>query len=159
MFNIFNLDEKTLAYFVIGDCFNLSLLSLSFLDSLVKVSLKSRTANVIENSVIKIICSVKAPKVSLAVTWKFKPHNLTTKQDIICMDHTGSISCGKEQQDYQLETHVQGSGTEFILMVLRASKRQEGQYMCQIDAYDKNVQKTKKLSNPLAITIDRPGMY
>lgn len=131
---------------------------LSFLDSLVKVGLKSRNAKVIENSVIKMICSVKAPRVALAVTWKFEPYNSTSQKNLICMDHTGSISCGAEQQDYLLETQVQETGKDFILKVLRASKQQEGRYQCQIDAYDKNVQKTKKLSNPLAITISRPGM-
>lgn len=119
--------------------------------------LKSRHAKAIENSVIKIMCSVKAPKVSLAVTWKFEPRNSTAQENIICVDQTGSTSCGAEQRDYQLITQVQESGTDFILKVLRASKRHEGRYVCQIDAYDKNVQKTKKLSNQLAITIDRPG--
>lgn len=122
------------------------------------MGLKSRNANVTENSVIKIICSVKAPKVSLAVTWKFVPHNTTTQKIIICMDQTGSTSCGAEQQDYQLVTQVHESGTDFILRVLRASKRHGGRYECEIDAYDKNVQKTKKLSNQLAINVRRPGM-
>lgn len=104
-----------------------------------------------------MLCSVKAPKVSLAVTWKFEPYNSTAQKNIICMDNTGSTSCGAEQQDYHLETQARESGTDFILNVFRASKRQEGKYKCQIDAYDRNVQKTKKQSNPLAITIRRPG--
>lgn len=136
---------------------NLSPLFLSFLDSLIKVSLKSRDINAFEHSVIKLICSVKAPKVALAVTWKFEPRNTTAQKNIICSDHTGGISCGAEQWDYQLETQVRESGTDFILKVLRASKRQEGHYKCQIDAYDKNVQKSKKLSNTLAVSIRRPG--
>lgn len=74
------------------------------------------------------------------------------------MDHTGSISWEAEQQDYQLETLVQESQTDFILKVLKASTRHKGRYECQIDAYDKNVQKTKKQSYPLAITVHRPGM-
>lgn len=122
------------------------------------MGLKSRNVNVIENSEIKLICSVIAPKVSLAVTWTFEPRNSTTQKLIICMDQTGSISCGVEQQDYQLVTQVKDSGTAFILRVLRASQRHGGRYACQIDAYDKKVQKTKKLSNQLAITIVRPGM-
>ncbi|MCI4378268.1 hypothetical protein PGIGA_G00213980 [Pangasianodon gigas] len=130
--------------------------SVNSIDSLVKVGLKSRDVHVTESSVIKMICSVKAPKVSLAVTWKFAPHNSTAQKNIICMDLTGGISCGEGQRDYQLETQVRESGTDFILTVLRASKRHEGRYACQIDAYDKNVQKTNKLSNLLAITILRP---
>lgn len=121
------------------------------------MGLKSRDVNVIENSVIKMICTVKAPKVSLAVTWKFESRNSTVEKNIICMNPTGGISCGADQQDYQLDTRVQESGTDFILKVLRARKRQEGRYTCQIDAYEKNVQKTKKLSNPLAVTVRRPG--
>lgn len=136
---------------------NLLLHFLSFLDSLVKVGLKSRKAIAIENSEIKLLCSVKAPKLPLAVTWMFEPHNSTAQQNIICLDHTGSISCGAERRDYQLQTQVQESGTDFILKVPRASKRHEGRYRCQIDAYDKNVQKTQKLSNQLAIDISRPG--
>lgn len=121
------------------------------------MGLKSRDMHVTENSSIKMICSVKAPKISLAVTWIFEPHNSTSQKNIICVDHTGSISCRAEQQEYQVETQVQESATYFFLKVLRASKRHEGKYKCQIDAYDKNVQKTKKLSNPLAITVKRPG--
>ncbi|XP_058249643.1 immunoglobulin superfamily member 3 isoform X2 [Hemibagrus wyckioides] len=131
--------------------------SIYSIDSLVKVGLKSRDMHVTENSSIKMICSVKAPKISLAVTWIFEPHNSTSQKNIICVDHTGSISCRAEQQEYQVETQVQESGTDFFLKVLRASKRHEGKYKCQIDAYDKNVQKTKKLSNPLAITVKRPA--
>ncbi|MCJ8732391.1 hypothetical protein PDJAM_G00210850 [Pangasius djambal] len=130
--------------------------SVNSIDSLVKVGLKSRYVNVTENSVIKMMCSVKAPKVSLAVTWMFEPHNSTAQENIICMDRTGGISCGEGQRDYQIDTQVRESVTDFILTVLRASKRHEGRYACQIDAYDKNVQKTKKLSNLLAITILRP---
>ncbi|XP_017325043.1 immunoglobulin superfamily member 2 isoform X2 [Ictalurus punctatus] len=130
--------------------------SVNSIDSLINVGLKSRDVNVIENSVIKMICTVKAPKVSLAVTWKFESRNSTVEKNIICMNPTGGISCGADQQDYQLDTRVQESGTDFILKVLRARKRQEGRYKCQIDAYEKNVQKTKKLSNPLAVTVRRP---
>ncbi|KAF5902017.1 immunoglobulin superfamily member 3-like, partial [Clarias magur] len=130
--------------------------SVMSIESLVKVTLKTRTVSVLENSVIKLICSVSAPKVSLAMTWKFLQHNSNAPKNIISMDHTGSISWEAEQQDNQLETQVQESRTDFILKVLKASKRQEGRYECQIDAYDKNVQKTKKQSNPLAITVQRP---
>ncbi|XP_060732132.1 immunoglobulin superfamily member 3-like isoform X1 [Tachysurus vachellii] len=131
-------------------------ISVNSIESLVNVGLKSRDTSVTENSTIKMICSVKAPKVSLAVTWMFEPQNSTAQKNIICMDHTGSISCGAEQQDYQVETQVRESGTDFILKVLRASKRQVGKYKCQIDVYDKNVQKTKKLSNSLGIAVHRP---
>ncbi|KAK3568758.1 hypothetical protein QTP86_016274 [Hemibagrus guttatus] len=132
------------------------LVSVHSIDSLVKVGLKSRYVSVTVNSSITMICSVKAPKISLAVTWIFEPHNSTAQKNIICVDPTGSISCRAEQQDYQVETQVQESGTDFFLKVLRASMRHKGRYKCQIDAYDKNVQKTKKLSNSLAITVQRP---
>ncbi|TSV41647.1 Immunoglobulin superfamily member 3 [Bagarius yarrelli] len=131
--------------------------SVKSIDSLAKVVLKTRTVHVTENSPIKMFCSVKAPKVSLAVTWKFEPQNSTSQKDIICIDHIGSMSCGAEQQEYQMETQVQESGTDYILKVLRASNQQVGKYQCQIDAYDKNIQKTRKLSNPLAITVRRPA--
>ncbi|XP_047670675.1 immunoglobulin superfamily member 3-like [Tachysurus fulvidraco] len=131
-------------------------ISVNSIESLVKVGLKSRDTSVTENSTIKMICSVKAPKISLAVSWMFELQNSTAQKNIICMDHTGSISCGGQQQDYQVETQVRESSTDFILKVLRASKRQEGRYRCQIDAYDKNIQKTKKLSNLLAVTVHRP---
>ncbi|KAI5621332.1 hypothetical protein C0J50_19267 [Silurus asotus] len=131
--------------------------SVKSIDSLVQVSLRSRDVIVTENSVIKMICLVKAPNIFLAVTWRFVKPNSTVPKDIICMDQTGGISCGAEQRDYQLETQVGNTDKTFILKVLRASQQHEGRYDCQIDAYDKkNVQKAKKLSNPLAVTVRRP---
>ncbi|XP_046700621.1 immunoglobulin superfamily member 3 isoform X2 [Silurus meridionalis] len=130
--------------------------SVKSIDSLVHVSLRSRDVIVTENSVIKMICLVQAPNIFLAVTWRFVKPNSTVPKNIICMDQSGGMSCGAEQRDYQIETQVRNTGKTFILKVLRASQQHEGRYDCQIDAYDKNVQKAKKLSNPLAVTVRRP---
>ncbi|XP_062862758.1 immunoglobulin superfamily member 2 [Trichomycterus rosablanca] len=131
-------------------------LSVRSIDSLVNVVLRSRDTNITENSVIKLFCSVNAPKVPLTVTWKFQPLNSTAKKDILSMRHTGDISYGKEQQDYQLETTVSKKGTNYVLKVLRASRLDQGQYYCQADAYTLNVQKATKLSNPVAVIVHKP---
>lgn len=129
-----------------------------FLDSLVKVVLRGRDTNITENSAIKLLCSVTAPKVRLTVTWKFQPFNTSTAiKDILSIHHTGEILYGKEQRDYQLEATVGDKSTTYILKVLRASKLDQGQYNCQVDVFTMGVQKAKH-SNPVAVNVHKPGM-
>ncbi|XP_035378654.1 immunoglobulin superfamily member 3 isoform X1 [Electrophorus electricus] len=130
--------------------------SVRSIDSLLQVVLKSRDTNVVENSSVKMICSVSAPQVPLAVTWKFQPQNSQAQRDIACVGHTGTMSCRGEQRDYWLETQRHGSNTLFILKVLRARRRLQGRYQCQVDAYLNDLQRAEKVSNQLGINVHRP---
>lgn len=123
------------------------------------VTLKSRTINVPINSLVELQCAAKGPKVSLGVRWMFRPINSTVQRNILSISHTGEISWGADQRNYQLSVQTQPSATVFLLIVPRASKQQEGQYQCQVDAYQKDVQKAMKNSNPLAVTVRKPGKY
>ncbi|XP_016086568.1 immunoglobulin superfamily member 3 [Sinocyclocheilus grahami] len=51
-------------------------------ESLMKVSLKSRTTNVPIDSPVELLCTVRGPKVSLAVRWMFQPRNSTVQTNI-----------------------------------------------------------------------------
>ncbi|XP_016318390.1 immunoglobulin superfamily member 2-like [Sinocyclocheilus anshuiensis] len=124
-------------------------------ESLMKVSLKSRTTNVPIDSPVELLCTVRGPKVSLAVRWMFQPRNSTVQTNILSISHTGEITWKADQRNYQLSIQ-QPSDTHFTLMVPRASKQQEGQYQCQVDAYQKDVQKALKNSNPLAVIVQKP---
>ncbi|XP_016396653.1 immunoglobulin superfamily member 2-like [Sinocyclocheilus rhinocerous] len=124
-------------------------------ESLMKVSLKSRTTNVPIDSPVELLCTVRGPKVSLAVRWMFQPRNSTVQTNILSIRHTGEITWRADQRNYQLSIQ-QPSDTHFTLMVPRASKQQEGQYQCQVDAYQKDVQKALKNSNPLAVIVHKP---
>uniref|UniRef100_A0A671R4W6 Immunoglobulin superfamily member 3-like n=1 Tax=Sinocyclocheilus anshuiensis TaxID=1608454 RepID=A0A671R4W6_9TELE len=123
-------------------------------ESLMKVSLKSRTTNVPIDSPVELLCTVRGPKVSLAVRWMFQPRNSTVQTNILSISHTGEITWKADQRNYQLSIQ-QPSDTHFTLMVPRASKQQEGQYQCQVDAYQKDVQKAKIISNPLAVIVQK----
>ncbi|KAK2905332.1 hypothetical protein Q8A67_007131 [Cirrhinus molitorella] len=125
-------------------------------ESLMKVILTSRTIRVAIDSPVELLCRVRGPKVSLAVRWMFQPRNSTVQTNILSIHHTGEITWGADQRNYQLSIQAQPSDTRFILMVPRASKKQEGQYQCQVDAYQKDIQKAMKNSNPLAVTIRKP---
>ncbi len=124
-----------------------------------KVSLKSRTINVPIDSPVVLLCTVRGPKVSLAVRWMFQPRNATVQTNILSIRHTGEIAWRADQRNYQLSIQALPTDTRFTLMVPRASKQQEGQYQCQVDAYQKDVQKALKNSNPLAVTVQKPGKY
>ncbi len=124
-----------------------------------KVSLKSRTTNVPIDSPVVLLCTVKGPKVSLAVRWMFQPRNSTVQTNILSIRHTGEIAWRTDQRNYQLSIQALPTDTRFTLMVPRASKQQEGQYQCQVDAYQKDVQKALNNSNPLAVTVQKPGKY
>ncbi|KAK9969894.1 hypothetical protein ABG768_028035 [Culter alburnus] len=131
-------------------------ISVNSVESQMKVTLKSRTTNVPINSSVELLCTVKGPKVSLGVRWMFRPPNSTVQRNILSIRHTGEISWGADQRNYQLSVQTQPSATVFLLIVPRASKQQEGQYQCQVDAYQKDVQKAMKNSNPLAVTVRKP---
>uniref|UniRef100_A0A8C2I0Y6 Ig-like domain-containing protein n=1 Tax=Cyprinus carpio TaxID=7962 RepID=A0A8C2I0Y6_CYPCA len=128
-------------------------------ESLMKVSLKSRTSNVPIDSPVELLCIVRGPKVSLAVRWMFQPHNSTFQTNILSISHTGEMAWRADQRNYQLSIQAQPTDTHFTLKVPRASKQQEGQYQCQVDAYQKDVQKAKIISNPLAVIVQKPGKY
>ncbi|KAL1268258.1 hypothetical protein QQF64_033621, partial [Cirrhinus molitorella] len=131
-------------------------ITVNSVESLMKVSLTSRTTKVDLDSPVELLCRVRGPKVSLAVRWMFQPQNSTGQKNILSIHHTGEITWGAEQRNYQLSIQAQPSDTRFILMVPRTSKKQEGQYQCQVDAYQKDVQKAMKNSNPLAVTVQKP---
>ncbi|KAL0153890.1 hypothetical protein M9458_050811, partial [Cirrhinus mrigala] len=131
-------------------------ITVNSVDSLMMVTLKSRTTNVAIDSRIELLCTVKGPKVSLAVRWMFQARNSTVQTNILSIYHTGEITWGADQRNYQLSIQPQSSDTRFILMVPRASKQQDGQYQCQVDAYQKDVQKASKNSNALGVTVQKP---
>ncbi|XP_066542856.1 immunoglobulin superfamily member 2 [Hoplias malabaricus] len=130
--------------------------SVKSIDSLLKLVLNSRTTSVTEDSVIKMLCSVRGPIVPLEVHWKFQPNSTATQKDVICMLRNGAISCGSEQRDYQVEAQVRESNTVFFLTVLRASKKHQGLYQCQVTAYQGMIQKSQKNSNLLAVSVRSP---
>ncbi|XP_067266333.1 immunoglobulin superfamily member 2-like [Chanodichthys erythropterus] len=132
-------------------------ISVNSVESLMTVTLKSRTTYVPINSSVELLCTVKGPKVSLGVRWMFRPPNSTVQRNILSIRHTGEISWGADQRNYQLSVQIQPSATVFLLTVPRASKQQEGQYQCQVDAYQKDVQKAMKNSNPLVVTVRKTG--
>ncbi|XP_073701900.1 immunoglobulin superfamily, member 3-like [Garra rufa] len=131
-------------------------IAVNSVDSLMKVSLKSRKTNVAIGSPVELLCTVRGPKVSLAVRWTFQPRNSTVQTNILFIRHTGEITWGADQRNYQLSIQTLPSDTRFILVVPRASKQQGGQYQCQVDAYQKDVQKALRNSNPLAVTVQKP---
>ncbi|XP_026128378.1 immunoglobulin superfamily member 3-like [Carassius auratus] len=125
-------------------------------ESLMAVSLTSRTTIVPIDSPVQLLCRVRGPKVSLALRWMFQPHNSAAQINIVSISHTGEMEWRADQRNYQLNIQAQPGDTRFTLMVPRASKQQEGQYQCQVDAYQKDVQKAFKNSNLLAVIVNKP---
>ncbi|XP_052420991.1 immunoglobulin superfamily member 2-like [Carassius gibelio] len=125
-------------------------------ESLMVVSLTSRTSNVPIDSPVQLLCRVRGPRVSLALRWMFQPHNSTVQTNILSISHTGEMEWRADQRNYQLNIQARPEDTRFTLMVPRASKQQKGQYQCQVDAYQKDVQKAFKNSNLLAVIVHKP---
>ncbi|XP_056320622.1 LOW QUALITY PROTEIN: immunoglobulin superfamily, member 3-like [Danio aesculapii] len=125
-------------------------------ESLMKVTLKSRKTTVPIDSPVELLCIVGGPEVSLAVRWMFRSLNSTAQRNILTIHNTGEITWLTDQRNYQLSVQAQPSSTMFILIMPRASKQQEGQYQCQVDAYQRGRQKAMKNSNLLAVTIQKP---
>nr|XP_009302673.1 immunoglobulin superfamily member 2-like isoform X2 [Danio rerio] len=125
-------------------------------ESLMKVTLISREITAPIDSPVKLLCIVERPEVSLAVRWMFRAFNSTAQKDILTIHTAGEITWLTDQRNYQLSVQEQPSSTIFTLIMPRASKRQEGQYQCQVDAYQRGRQKAMKNSNLLAVTIQKP---
>ncbi|XP_003199212.4 immunoglobulin superfamily member 2 isoform X1 [Danio rerio] len=125
-------------------------------ESLMKVTLISREITAPIDSPVKLLCIVERPEVSLAVRWMFRSFNSTAQKDILTIHNAGEITWLTDQRNYQLSVQEQPSSTIFTLIMPRASKRQEGQYQCQVDAYQRGRQKAIKNSNLLAVTIQKP---
>ncbi|XP_051997850.1 immunoglobulin superfamily member 3-like [Xyrauchen texanus] len=131
-------------------------ISVYSVESLMRVVLRSRVTSVAIDSPLELICSVKGPKVPLTVQWMFMPINSSTQKNIVSLHYTGEIIWGADQSSYQLSIQEQHPYTSFTLRVSRVSRKQSGQYKCQADAYQKGVQKARKISNPLAVIVRKP---
>lgn len=134
----------------------ITLTMISFSD--LQVTLKGRGTDVSVDSPVDLICTVRGPKTPLSVNWKFMPSHSSTWTNIVSIKHTGEITWRSEQRNYQLSVQIQPSGVNFALRIVRSSRRQGGRYVCQVNTYQKNIQKTSKDSNPLAVTVRTPGM-
>ncbi|XP_051564884.1 immunoglobulin superfamily member 3 [Myxocyprinus asiaticus] len=131
-------------------------ISVYSVESLMRVVLRSRATSVAIDSPLELICSVKGPKVPLTVHWMFLPINSSTQRNIVSLHYTGEITWGADQSSYQLSIQEQHPDKSFTLRVSRVSRKQGGQYQCQADAYQKDVQKARKISNPLAVNVRKP---
>uniref|UniRef100_A0A8C1KQR1 Ig-like domain-containing protein n=1 Tax=Cyprinus carpio TaxID=7962 RepID=A0A8C1KQR1_CYPCA len=92
---------------------------------------------------------------------EMKKANTHSQQKAIIVKsyHTGEMAWRADQRNYQLSIQAQPTDTHFTLMVPRASKQQEGQYQCQVDAYQKDEQKANIISNLLAVIVQKTGKY
>ncbi|XP_036396601.1 immunoglobulin superfamily member 3-like [Megalops cyprinoides] len=126
------------------------------LDSVLCVDLKSRTVRVTENEKIELFCTVKGPKVPLSVTWKFKHPTWPSQEEIVSLFHTGIITWWKERWNYQLWTQVQPGEASYVLQVFRASRLEGGMYQCVVEAFLRENQRLLKISNELAVNVQRP---
>ncbi|KAI2647555.1 Immunoglobulin superfamily member 2 [Labeo rohita] len=119
-------------------------ITVNSVDSLMKVTLKSRTTNSKGLKCLWLYAGCFSPAIQL---FKQTLYLYTT------LEKSPGEQLGR---NYQLSIQVLPSDTRFILIVPRASKQQEGQYQCQVDAYQKDIQKALRNSNPLAVTVHKP---
>ncbi|XP_028847117.1 immunoglobulin superfamily member 3 [Denticeps clupeoides] len=123
------------------------------IDDLLKVSLKSRTANVKVGEEVRLLCVVKGPRVPLSVTWKFQRQGSSGQQTVTSMLHSGELEWGKRSQSYQVSTTVADGEAQYILSVGRASLQESGSYQCLVEAYLQQTQRANKPSNLLGVQV------
>ncbi|XP_056610571.1 immunoglobulin superfamily member 2 [Triplophysa dalaica] len=121
-----------------------------------QVTLKSRDTKRVEDSPVELICAVKGPKTPLSVNWMFIPSLSPTWRNIVSINHTGEIIWGSEQRNYQLSVQIHSSRLIFTLRIPRSSRQEQGNFTCVVNTYQKNIQKTSKNSNLLAVMVQKP---
>ncbi|MED6238161.1 hypothetical protein ATANTOWER_010750 [Ataeniobius toweri] len=126
------------------------------IDSLVKVSLKSRTPVVTLGTDVELMCKVLNHRIPVTLTWSLKTDdsNLNT---ILVLYSNGSISWSGDQHRYQVTVNNRADTVMHYLKILAASHREAGVYQCEVSVFLDNVHKKLPPSNPLKVMVQNPA--
>ncbi|XP_067373295.1 immunoglobulin superfamily member 3-like isoform X2 [Channa argus] len=124
------------------------------IDSLVKVFLISRNNKVTVGENVELMCRVKGPRVPLTLTWSLQRDS--TLDSILTLYSDGSISWSGDQHRYQLKVENQKNQVIHYLLINGASLREAGSYQCAASLFLQNVNKKLPPSNRLAVMVENP---
>uniref|UniRef100_A0A8C6L9T5 Immunoglobulin superfamily, member 3-like n=1 Tax=Nothobranchius furzeri TaxID=105023 RepID=A0A8C6L9T5_NOTFU len=123
-----------------------------FPDSLVKVSLRSRTNIVTVGDNVELMCQVKGPSVLKHLIWT-KQNNNSTLNNIVTLSSDGSVSWSGDQHHYQVKVDNQNNAVMYYLKIVGASRREAGIYQCMVSVFLENAFKKLPESNHLRVMV------
>ncbi|KAJ8013132.1 hypothetical protein DPEC_G00050120 [Dallia pectoralis] len=126
------------------------------IESLLKVQLASRGAQVTVGGEADLICRVRGPNVPVNVRWSLKREGESSPEDILTLSNTGDISWRGDQSSYQLTVTTSPGQVHHKLRIIQASRREAGQYKCEITAFSQGRYREPQSSNQLAVSIQTP---
>ncbi|XP_023155359.2 immunoglobulin superfamily member 3-like [Amphiprion ocellaris] len=126
------------------------------LDSLVKVFLISRNSKVTVGENVDLMCRVKGPRMPITLTWSLQ-RDASSVDNILTLYSDGTISWFGNQHRYQLKVQ-NGQTNEVVhyLQIIGASHREAGSYQCMVSQFVENVHKKLRTSNQLAVMVQNP---
>ncbi|KAF7215716.1 immunoglobulin superfamily member 3 isoform X2 [Nothobranchius furzeri] len=125
------------------------------IDSLVKVSLRSRTNIVTVGDNVELMCQVKGPSVLKHLIWT-KQNNNSTLNNIVTLSSDGSVSWSGDQHHYQVKVDNQNNAVMYYLKIVGASRREAGIYQCMVSVFLENAFKKLPESNHLRVMVQNP---
>ncbi|XP_022059441.2 immunoglobulin superfamily member 3-like [Acanthochromis polyacanthus] len=126
------------------------------LDSLMKVHLSSRNNKVTVGENVELMCRVSGPRVPITLTWSLQ-RDASNVDNILTLYSDGTISWFGNQNRYQVKVHNgQTNSVIHFLQIIGASHREAGSYRCMVSQFVENVHKKLSTSYPLAVMVQSP---
>ncbi|XP_061578884.1 immunoglobulin superfamily member 3-like [Cololabis saira] len=125
-------------------------------ESLVKVSLKSRKAWVTVGDNVELMCLVKGPRMPMSLAWTRKS-GAGTLSNIVTLNADGAISWSGNQHHYQVKVESHRDAFIYYLQIIGISPREEGLYQCSVSVFLEEVYRRLPPSNQLTVTVQLPG--
>ncbi|KAL0963627.1 hypothetical protein UPYG_G00308790 [Umbra pygmaea] len=125
-------------------------------ESQLKVKLNSRGAQVMEGGEVELLCGVKGPRFPITVTWSLMREGESAPENILTFSNTGDIKWRGDQSSYQLSVTASNNQVLHTLRIIQASRREAGQYQCEISAFLQGRHRKLHISNQLAVLVQPP---
>lgn len=137
-----------------------SIVTVTALESFVRVSLTGRNNQAAEGEQVVLICRVKRLSLPRTLTWSVRRHGSPTPDSILTLYSSGAVSWfGDQQQRYQLKIEEKNplqNEMWYHLLINSASKSEAGQYQCSVSVVLEKAPRKLTPSNELAVSVERP---
>ncbi|RVE57916.1 hypothetical protein OJAV_G00203950 [Oryzias javanicus] len=124
------------------------------LESLMKVSLTSRSFNPTIGEEAILMCKVKGPRIPITLTWIKRESSVM--DEIVRLSHNGDMSWTGNQKSYQVSVRSQKDSVIYDLKLTSASQIEKGIYQCSVSTFVEGTHKKLATSNDLHVAVKNP---
>ncbi|KAM4608280.1 immunoglobulin superfamily member 2-like [Polymixia lowei] len=130
--------------------------AVSPVDSLLKVSLKSRNTVAKVGDEVELMCLVRGPPLPVTVSWTLQRVGASTPDNVLTLSPRGDVTWGGDRSRYQLKTDRSPNALYHTLVIMGVSLREAGRYQCEVSVILENIHKKLPPSNLLAVMVENP---